>query len=151
VIFGIPFAAVLAAEMILVCLISNLWLFVFCYLRLFQHLKCIFDSSASVNMMITMNAYITITTVMTTKLISRFCLTVILDIFLILYVSFSIMMAIKICITITILMTTNFNSRSYNSCLDVYDNNIHKVRIVLLFHSLLMMLLLFVIFVEANF
>ena len=25
-------------------------------------------------------------------------------------------------------MTTNFNSRSQNSCFDVYDNNIHKVR-----------------------
>jgi hypothetical protein len=129
VIFGISLAAVSAAEMILVCLISSLWFF-FCYLLLFQHVKCTFDSSASVNMMMTMNAYITITTVMTTKFISRFCLTVILGIFLILYVSFIIMMTIKICITITIFMTTNFNSRSRNSCVDVYDNNIHKVRIV---------------------
>jgi hypothetical protein len=50
--------------------------------------------------------------------------------FLILCVSFIIMMTIKIRITITTVMTTNFNSRSHNSCFDVYDNNIHKVRIV---------------------
>jgi hypothetical protein len=45
---------------------------------LFQHVKCTFDSSASVNMMMTMNAYmitmnvcITIKTVMTKKFIGR--------------------------------------------------------------------------------
>ena len=43
----------------------------FCYLRLFQHVKCTFDSSASVNMMTTMNVCITITTVMSTKFLSR--------------------------------------------------------------------------------
>jgi hypothetical protein len=43
--------------------------------------KCTFDSSASVNMMTTMKVCVTITTVMTTKFISRFCLTVILDFF----------------------------------------------------------------------
>jgi hypothetical protein len=43
--------------------------------------KCIFDSSASVNMMTTITVFVTITTVMTTKFISRFCLSVILDLF----------------------------------------------------------------------
>ncbi len=50
-----------------------------CFLwLLFQHVKCTFDSSASVNMMMTMNAYmitmnvcITIKTVMTKKFIGR--------------------------------------------------------------------------------
>ena len=55
---------------------------------LFQHVKCTFDSSASVNMMITTN----------------------------------------VCITITTVMSTKFISRSRNSCLDVYDNIIDKVR-----------------------
>jgi hypothetical protein len=74
-----------AAEMILVCLISNLWFFL-CHL--FQLVKCIFDSSASVNMMMAMN----------------------------------------VCITFATVMSTNLNSHSHNSCLDVYDNSIHKVR-----------------------
>ncbi len=41
------------------------------YLRLFQHVKVTFDSSASVNTMMTIKIFITITTVTTTKFISR--------------------------------------------------------------------------------
>jgi hypothetical protein len=38
------------------------------------------------------------------------------------------MMAMKVCITIATVMTAKFISRSHNSCLDVYYNNIHNVR-----------------------
>jgi hypothetical protein len=38
------------------------------------------------------------------------------------------MMTIKIFITITTVMSTKVIGRSLNSCLDVYYNNIHKVR-----------------------
>ena len=37
-------------------------------------------------------------------------------------------MTMTIFITIAIEMMTKFISRSHNICLDVYDNNIHKVR-----------------------
>jgi hypothetical protein len=74
-----------AADMILVCVISNLWFFL---CLVFQHLKCTFDSSASVNMMMAMN----------------------------------------VCITFATVMSTKFISHSHNSCLDVYDSSIHKVR-----------------------
>ena len=83
---------------------------VVCYGGCFLHLKCTFDSSISVIMM----------------------------------------MRMKIFITIAIVMMTKFMNRRHNSCRDVNDDNIHNVRNAL-FHSMLMTLLLFVNFVEANF
>jgi len=82
---------------------------VVCYGGCFLHLKCTFDSSISVIMM----------------------------------------MRMKLFITIAIVMMTKFMNRSHNSCRDVNDDNIHNVRN--LFRSMLMTLLLFVNFVEANF
>jgi hypothetical protein len=41
------------------------------------------------------------------------------------------MMSMNVCITFATVMSTKVIGSSHNSCLEVYDNNIHKVRNVL--------------------